>query len=52
MEKTEVHPIAGTRPRGNNNKEDLENEVDLLKDEKEIVNTLCYLIWEEMIWAE
>ena len=41
--KTEVHPIAGTRPRGNNNKEDLENEVDLLKDEKEIAEHLMLL---------
>ena len=41
--KTEVHPIAGTRPRGNNNNEDLENEVDLLKDEKEIAEHLMLL---------
>ncbi len=41
--KTEVHPIAGTRPRGNSNKEDLENEVDLLKDEKEIAEHLMLL---------
>ena len=29
--KTEVHPIAGTRPRGKNNNEDLENESRFIK---------------------
>ncbi len=41
--KTAVHPIAGTRPRGRNEKEDLENEIDLLKDEKEISEHLMLL---------
>ena len=41
--KTAVHPIAGTRPRGKNKKEDLENEIDLLKDEKEISEHLMLL---------
>ena len=26
--KTAVHPIAGTRPRGKNDEEDIKNEVD------------------------
>jgi anthranilate synthase component 1 len=30
-----VHPIAGTRPRGATAEEDLQNEVDLLSNEKE-----------------
>jgi len=30
-----IRPIAGTRPRGANEEEDLENEKDLLADEKE-----------------
>ena len=30
-----VHPIAGTRPRGATTEEDLQNEVDLLSNEKE-----------------
>ncbi len=41
--KTEVHPIAGTRPRGKNENDDLENELDLLKDEKEIAEHLMLL---------
>ena len=41
--KTEVHPIAGTRPRGGNENDDLENEQDLLKDEKEIAEHLMLL---------
>ncbi len=34
--KVEVRPIAGTRKRGKNEKEDLELEQDLLSDEKEL----------------
>ena len=34
-QKVEIRPIAGTRPRGVNEKEDLINEQDLLSDEKE-----------------
>lgn len=30
------HPIAGTRPRGQTTREDLQNEVDLMADEKEL----------------
>ena len=41
--KTEVHPIAGTRPRGKNENDDLENEQDLLRDEKEIAEHLMLL---------
>ena len=33
--KVETHPIAGTRPRGNNNEEDLILEAELKNDEKE-----------------
>tara|TARA_B100001123_G_C15293652_1_gene1018357 strand:+ start:836 stop:2302 length:1467 start_codon:yes stop_codon:yes gene_type:complete len=33
--KVETHPIAGTRPRGNNNEEDLILEEELKNDEKE-----------------
>ena len=33
--KAAVHPIAGTRPRGATAKEDLQNEADLLSNEKE-----------------
>ena len=32
----QTFPIAGTRPRGKNEKEDLEIEAELLKDEKEL----------------
>lgn len=35
-EKVEVRPIAGTRKRGKNEKEDQELEQDLLSDEKEL----------------
>ena len=31
-----IRPIAGTRPRGKNNKEDKKYELDLLKDKKEL----------------
>lgn len=34
-EKAEVYPIAGTRPRGTNDEQDKELELDLLADEKE-----------------
>jgi anthranilate synthase component 1 len=34
--KATVRPIAGTRPRGKNQEEDLANEKDLLADKKEI----------------
>jgi len=33
--KASVHPIAGTRPRGETAEEDLQNEADLLSSEKE-----------------
>ena len=38
-----VRPIAGTRPRGKNKKEDLYYEKDLLKDKKEIAEHLMLL---------
>ncbi len=38
-----IRPIAGTRSRGKNNKEDLENEKDLLSDEKEIAEHLMLI---------
>ena len=41
--KTAVHPIAGTRPRGKNDEEDIKNETDLLDDEKEISEHLMLL---------
>ena len=41
--KTSVHPIAGTRPRGLTKLEDEENERDLLDDEKEISEHLMLL---------
>ena len=41
--KTAVHPIAGTRPRGVDEKDDLKNEKDLLNDEKEISEHLMLL---------
>ena len=41
--KTAVHPIAGTRPRGVDEKDDLNNEKDLLNDEKEISEHLMLL---------
>ena len=41
--KITVRPIAGTRPRGKNKKEDLYFEKDLLKDKKEIAEHLMLL---------
>tara|TARA_B100000287_G_scaffold260965_1_gene245538 strand:- start:855 stop:2309 length:1455 start_codon:yes stop_codon:yes gene_type:complete len=41
--KITVRPIAGTRPRGKNKKEDLYFERDLLKDKKEIAEHLMLL---------
>ena len=41
--KITVRPIAGTRPRGKTNKEDLNYEKDLLKDKKELSEHLMLL---------
>ena len=41
--KITVRPIAGTRPRGKNKKEDLFYEKDLLKDKKELSEHLMLL---------
>jgi len=41
--KITVRPIAGTRPRGKNKKEDLFYEKDLLKDKKELAEHLMLL---------
>ena len=38
-----LHPIAGTRPRGNSVKEDKKLELDLLKDKKELAEHLMLL---------
>jgi len=38
-----IRPIAGTRPRGKNDKEDKKNSVDLLKDSKELAEHLMLL---------
>ncbi len=38
-----IRPIAGTRPRGKNNKEDKGYEKDLLKDKKELAEHLMLL---------
>ena len=38
-----IRPIAGTRPRGKNNKEDKKYEMDLLKDKKELAEHLMLL---------
>jgi len=38
-----IRPIAGTRSRGKNIQEDLENEQDLLSDEKEIAEHLMLI---------
>ena len=38
-----IRPIAGTRPRGKNFKEDKKYEVDLLKDKKELAEHLMLL---------
>ena len=38
-----IRPIAGTRPRGRNNKEDKKYELDLLKDKKELAEHLMLL---------
>ncbi len=41
--KITIRPIAGTRPRGVNKKEDKYNEKDLLKDKKELAEHLMLL---------
>ena len=41
--KVTVRPIAGTRPRGKNNKEDRKYELDLLRDKKELAEHLMLL---------
>ena len=38
-----IRPIAGTRPRGKNLREDKKNEIDLLKDKKELAEHLMLL---------
>ena len=38
-----IRPIAGTRPRGKNNKEDKKYELDLLHDKKELAEHLMLL---------
>jgi len=38
-----IKPIAGTRPRGKNNKEDKKYELDLLQDKKELAEHLMLL---------
>ena len=38
-----IRPIAGTRPRGKNQKEDKKYELDLLKDKKELAEHLMLL---------
>ena len=38
-----IRPIAGTRPRGKNIKEDKKNELDLLNDKKELAEHLMLL---------
>ena len=38
-----IRPIAGTRPRGKNKKQDIFNEKDLLKDKKELAEHLMLL---------
>ena len=38
-----IRPIAGTRPRGKNSKEDKDNKLDLLKDKKELAEHLMLL---------
>ncbi len=41
--KVTVRPIAGTRPRGSNESEDLQNEKDLLSDPKELAEHLMLI---------
>ncbi|MDB2461275.1 anthranilate synthase component I [Gammaproteobacteria bacterium] len=41
--KVTVRPIAGTRPRGANESEDLQNEKDLLNDPKELAEHLMLI---------
>ena len=41
--KVTIRPIAGTRPRGNNKKSDKKNELDLLRDKKELAEHLMLL---------
>tara|TARA_B100000686_G_scaffold349442_1_gene442843 strand:+ start:559 stop:2022 length:1464 start_codon:yes stop_codon:yes gene_type:complete len=42
-QKVTIRPIAGTRPRGKNKKEDINLEKDLLKDKKELAEHLMLL---------
>jgi len=42
-EEVTIRPIAGTRPRGKNKKEDKKNELDLLRDKKELAEHLMLL---------
>ncbi len=42
-DKVTIRPIAGTRPRGKNSKEDKRYELDLLKDKKELAEHLMLL---------
>ena len=42
-QKVTIRPIAGTRPRGKNNKEDIKFEKDLLSDKKELAEHLMLL---------
>ena len=41
--KVTVRPIAGTRPRGKSDAEDLQNETDLLSDPKELAEHLMLI---------
>ena len=41
--KVTIRPIAGTRPRGKNKKEDKMNKLDLLRDKKELAEHLMLL---------
>jgi anthranilate synthase component 1 len=46
-----IRPIAGTRPRGKNSKEDKKYELDLLKDKKELAEHLMLLDpWKKRRW--
>lgn len=51
LENKTLHtfPLAGTRPRGAIEAEDQRLEQELLADEKNILSTTCWWIWDEMI---